>query len=83
MGFIFRIINLLLDVYKLLVVVHFVLTLVKVPANQWTTLLDSIVEPVLAPIRRLLTAKLPKNWQIIDWSPIALVIVITIIQWIL
>lgn len=83
MGFILRIINLLLDVYKLLVVVHFVLTLIKVPANRWTTLLDSLVEPVLSPIRRLLTAKLPKNWQIIDWSPIALVIAITILQWIL
>lgn len=83
MGFIFRIINLLLDVYKLLVVVHFVLTLVKVPANRWTTLLDSLVETVLAPIRRLLTARLPRNWQIIDWSPIALVIAITVLQWIL
>ena len=82
-GIIFGLINLILDIYKLLVIVHFILTLVKAPANKWTTLLASIVEPVLNPIRKLLTQYLPENWQIADWSPVALFIVITIIQWIL
>ena len=83
MGIIFGLINLVLDVYKLLVLVHFILTLVKVPSNKWTTLLASIVEPALVPFRKLLTAKLPKNWQVCDWSPVALYLVITLIQWIL
>lgn len=83
MGIIFGLINFVLDVYKLLVLVHFILTLVKVPANKWTTLLASIVEPALVPFRKLLTQHLPKNWQICDWSPVALYLVITLIQWIL
>ena len=76
-------INLVLDVYKLLVLVHFILTLVKVPANKWTTLLASIVEPALVPFRKLVTKYLPKNWQICDWSPIVLILVITLVQIIL
>ncbi len=83
MGIIFGLINLVLDIYKLLVLVHFILTLVKVPANKWTTLLASIVEPALVPFRKLLTKHLPKNWQICDWSPVALYLLITLIQWIL
>lgn len=83
MGIIFGLINFVLDVYKLLVLVHFILTLVKVPSNKWTTLLASIVEPALVPFRKLLTQHLPKNWQICDWSPVALYLVITLIQWIL
>ena len=80
-SFIPNAINTLLDVYKLLVLVHFILMLVKVPANKWTTLLSSIVEPALAPLRVLVNKYLPKNWQIIDWSPVALLIGISIAQW--
>ena len=80
-SFIPNAINTLLDVYKLLVLVHFILMLVKVPANKWTTLLSSIVEPALAPVRVLVNQYLPKNWQIIDWSPVALLIGISIAQW--
>ena len=83
MGIIFGLINLVLDVYKLLVLVHFILTLIKLPANKWTTLLASVVEPALVPFRKLVTQHLPKNWQICDWSPIALILVITLIQIIL
>lgn len=83
MGFIFGIINFVLDVYKLLIVVHVILSLVNVSANRWTTLLSSVVEPVLKPIRRALAEKLPAKWQIIDWSPVALLIAIVVIQWIL
>ena len=80
---IFGLIHGLLDVYKLLIIVYCVISLLKVPANKWTTLLASIVEPALVPFRKLLTQHLPKNWQICDWSPVALYLVITLIQWIL
>lgn len=82
-SFIPNAINAIIDIFKLLVLVHFILTLVKVPENKWTTLLSSIVEPVLAPVRVLVNKYLPKNWQVIDWSPVALLIGISIAQWVL
>ena len=82
-SFIPNAINALIDIYKLLVLVHFILVLAKVPANKWTTLLSSIVEPALAPVRVLVNKYLPKNWQICDWSPVALILVITLVQIIL
>lgn len=75
--------NTLLDIYKLLVLVYFILTMVKVPANKWITLLASVVEPALKPFRKLVNQYMPKNWQIIDWSPVALLIGISIGQWLL
>ncbi len=83
LGIVGDLIGLVLDVYKLLVLVHFIITLIKIPANKWTSLLASVVEPVLVPTRKLVNQYLPKNWQIIDWSPIALILAITIVQWIL
>ena len=82
-SFIPNAINALIDIYKLLVLVHFILVLAKVPANKWTTLLSSIVEPALASVRVLVNKYLPKNWQILDWSPVALLIGIGVAQWVL
>ena len=80
---IFALIHLILNIYKLLLIVYFVIGLIKLPSNKWTELLASITEPVLAPIRKLLTQHLPKNWQICDWSPVALFLLITVLQWLL
>ncbi len=82
-GFVGSLIDKLLDLYKLAVIAHFIIALLKVPANKWTTLLASAVEPVLAVVRRLVNKYLPKEWQILDWSPIALILAITVVQWIL
>ena len=82
-SFIPNAINTLIDIYKLLVLVYFIIMLVKVPANKWTTLLSSIVEPALVPVRVLVNKYLSKNWQIIDWAPVALLIGISIAQWVL
>ena len=76
-------IHLVLNIYKLLVIIYFLIGLIKVPANKWTELLGSIIEPVLAPIRKLLAQYLPKNWQVIDWSPVALFLLLSIVQWLL
>lgn len=70
----------LLDVYQLLVILYVVLAWLKVPANQWTEMLRSVIEPVLAPVRRLMAKYLPANWMRIDWSPAALLVVIEIVQ---
>ena len=81
--FIFGLIVGLLDVYKLLIIAYCILSFVKVPANKWTELLCSVIEPLLIPIRKLLAQHLPKQWQILDWSPAVLFILVTILQWLL
>ncbi|MBQ8554975.1 MAG: YggT family protein [Clostridia bacterium] len=73
----------LLDVYKLLLIVYVVLSWMKVSANKWTELLRSVIEPVLNPIRKFMAQKLPTDWQKIDWSPVVLWVLISIVQWLL
>ena len=82
-GWIFDLIVGLLDLYKLLIVVYCIISVLKLSANKWTELLRSVIEPLLVPIRKLLAQYLPKDWQKIDWSPAALYILVTIVQWLL
>jgi len=78
-GFIFGLITTILVLYNLLVLVHFILELVKVPQNKWTELLRSIVEPALKPTRELLKKIFPKmDEKGIDWSPLALFVIISV-----
>ncbi len=79
----FNLIDLALKLYKLMLLAYFVVGLLKLPGNKWTTLLARFVEPVLPPVRRALTENLPKNWQVCDWSPIAVFLLITVVQWVL
>ena len=69
-----------LSIYDLLVLVYVILMFIKPAANQWTELLNRLVEPVLAPVRGFLNAKLPDKVKIIDWSPVAVWIVIGLVQ---
>ncbi len=73
----------LLNVYKLLIVIYAIVSVLNIPANKWTELLRSVIEPVLAPVRRLMAKYLPASWLRIDWSPAALFILVTVIQWLL
>lgn len=82
-GFLFGLIEGLLDVYKLMVIGYCIISIMNIPANKWTELLRSVVEPLLVPIRRLLAQHLPRQWQILDWSPVVLIILVTIVQWLL
>ena len=59
------------------------ISVLNISANKWTELLRSIIEPLLVPIRKLLAQYLPKNWQILDWSPAALFLLATFVQWLL
>ncbi len=79
----FNLIDLALKLYKLMLLAHFVVGLLKLPNNKWTNLLARFVEPVLPPVRRALSEHLPKNWQVCDWSPIAVFLLITVVQWVL
>lgn len=73
----------LLDVYKLLIVAYCILSVIGIPANRWTELLRSVIEPFLAPIRKLLAQKLPSNWRMLDWSPVVLFLIVTVLKWLL
>ncbi len=83
LSLLFGLINGLLDVYKLLVIAYCVISLMKIPANRWTELLRSVIEPLLVPIRKLLAQYLPMQWQVLDWSPVVLILLVTLVQWIL
>lgn len=82
-GILFGLIEGLLDVYKLLIIAYCIISLLNIPANRWTELLRSVIEPLLIPIRKLLAQHLPKQWQILDWSPAVLFLLVTIVQWLL
>ncbi len=73
-------INLVLSLYSALIVVYVILSLVRPTANRWTELLRSLVEPVLAPLRRLLQQYLPAQWQVVDWSPLAALLLVRVLK---
>lgn len=69
-----------LDLYKLLLIAYVVLSWLHINANRWTELLRRVIEPVLRPVRALLTARLPRQWQILDWSPLAVYLLVGLAQ---
>lgn len=73
--------NFALLLAMLMVVAYLVITLVRVPANKWTELLRSIVEPALELTRKLMDRYLPKlrNTET-DWSPIVLLAVLALVR---
>ena len=77
---IFGLIHGLLNVYKLLVIAYCVISLMGISANKWTELLRSVVETVLTPIRRLLARHIPARWQVLDFSPIAAWLLLSILR---
>ena len=82
-SFLFELIDLVLKLYKLVLLAHFIIGLMKIPGNKWTNLIARSVEPILPPVRRALSEYLPQNWQVCDWSPVAVFLVITVVQWVL
>ena len=82
-SFLFELIDLVLKLCKLVLRAHFIIGLMKIPGNKWTSLIARFVEPILPPVRRALSEHLPQNWQVCDWSPVAVFLVITVVQWVL
>lgn len=82
-SFLFELIDLVLKLYKLVLLAHFIIGLMKIPGTKWTNLIARFVEPILPPVRRALSEYLPANWQVCDWSPVAVFLVITVVQWVL
>ena len=74
-------IEFVLGIYNLVVIAHLVITLLRVPSNKWTEMLRSIVEPALKLVRPLLDRFFPQEGRRgFDWSPVALVVIIWVIQ---
>lgn len=72
-------IGIVLGLYTLVLIAYIVINLIKPTANKWTELIRSLVEPVVAPIRKILVAKLPRKYQVFDWAPVVAIIAIAVI----
>ena len=75
--------NALLNVYRLAIIAYGVIGMLRIPANKWTEMLRSIIEPVREPVRKLLARYLPAKWQIMDWSLVAMIVLTFVVQWLL
>lgn len=70
-----------LSVYNVLVLLYIVLKMINIPANKWTELLNSVVEPGLKIARKLMDRFLPSLRKPgIDWSPVVLFVGIIVVN---
>ena len=75
------IIRWLLGIYSLVLLVYVVIKLIRIPANKWTELLGSIVDPVLDVTRSLMARFVPALTKGgFDWSPVVLLVVLQILR---
>lgn len=73
-------IGILISLYSLLVIISTVLSYINIPANKWTELLHSLVDPALQVTRDLMKKYLPKLCgKGIDWSPLVLVVALWVL----
>ncbi|MGN0778634.1 MAG: YggT family protein [Aristaeellaceae bacterium] len=80
MRMIYSLLSMLLSLYELVLLAYVILSWIRPAANRWTELVRTLVEPVLAPIRRLLRQHLPVRWQIMDWSVLVLWLLIGLVR---
>lgn len=66
--------------YQIALLVYFAIGYVKPAQSRLTLFLSRIIEPVLVPLRRILTKVLPSNWQRLDWSPVAALLVVWLVR---
>lgn len=83
MRLLYSLLNSLVELYKLALVAYVVLSWLRIPSNRWTVLLQRLVEPVLIPVRKFLRKYLPSQWQIIDWSVLAVYLLLGVVQTVL
>lgn len=74
-------IRMLLGLYSLLVLVHAIVIWIRIPANRWTEMLRSVVEPALQVTRNLMKRFLPfLCGTSIDWSPVVLFVLLNLLR---
>ncbi|MBR6030320.1 MAG: YggT family protein [Clostridia bacterium] len=76
-------VNTACSLYELIVFAYCVLSWLRIADNQWTTIIKQLVEPLLTPIRRFLDSVLPASLRMIDLSPWALMLLVSILRRIL
>ncbi len=74
MQFIIYFINLLVQVLSLLVIAHVILSYFMSPYHPVRQVVDSVVEPLLSPIRRIM----PQTGML-DFSPMVLIILLQVV----
>ncbi len=80
MSLLIRIIVTLFSLYELLIILHTLVSWLRPTRNRWTTLLESLVEPVLGPIRTTLQRILPPSFQVLDFSPLVALLLLHLVQ---
>ena len=78
MIFLVQLINILSRLISLLIIIYVVLSYFMSPLHPVRRAVDSLVDPILAPIRRIL----PRTWML-DFSPLVLLILVWIVTRIL
>ncbi len=80
----FGIIRLLLSILEIGFFVYWALPIFYAPFKNHViyTYLDKIFSPVLTVFRRLIGKYLPAKYMIFDWSYLAVIVAINILQWI-
>ena len=76
MGLIYQVMGL----FDLLLLVYCVMSWIPMPSSQWMVMLRRLMDPILNPIRQVLARILPRSWQMIDLSPIAAWIILSLIR---
>ncbi|WP_322806285.1 YggT family protein [Thermanaerothrix sp.] len=76
--FLIQLIQALSTLLVIVIIVDVVLSYFLSPFHPVRSALDRIVEPLLAPIRRVVPPV-----QMIDFSPIVLIILIQVVEWVL
>lgn len=70
----------LLSLYKIAVIAYCVCSWLHVSVGSAVRFLHQLVEPALIPARRLLYRLLPRQYMILDWSPIVVFLVIGLVK---
>lgn len=78
MGFIIQLVRTIFWLITLVVLVDIVLSYFMSPFQPLRQALDRIVEPLLAPIRRIMPST-----GMLDFSPLVLLILLQILEWII
>lgn len=74
MAVLISVINLLAQLISLLVIVHIVLSYVMSPYHPVRQAVDGFIEPLLAPIRRVMPST-----GMLDFSPMVLILVVQLV----
>jgi uncharacterized protein YggT (Ycf19 family) len=76
----FELLSLAAFLYQIALLIYFAIGFINPAQSPFTHFLNRIVEPLLIPLRRILANALPSNWQRVDWSPLAAMLVMWIVR---